>query len=157
MRTQNRRRSAPRGMTLIEIMVVLVILGMIASLIGYNVMGQLKDAKKKTAELDVKNIANAVDMYQVKHQHLPESLDTLVPNDIKEIHKDPWGSAYVYRPSGDAYEVLSYGPDKAEGGGDWWVIRHLVSASLVAFELMSSPPSVARGVAVGRVRPAASR
>jgi general secretion pathway protein G len=117
---QNRklRRHAVRGMTLIEIMVVLVILGMIASLIGFNVMGQLKDAKIKTATLDVKNIANAVDMYQVKHQRLPQNLEELVPNDIKEIHKDPWQQAYVYRPSGDSFEVLSYGADKAEGGGD---------------------------------------
>jgi general secretion pathway protein G len=110
------RRQATRGMTLIEIMVVLVILGMIAGLVGFNVLGQLKDANIKTATLDVKAICNAVDMYQVKHQRLPESLDKLVPNEIKEIRKDPWGNAYVYVPSGDSYDVVSYGPDKAQGG-----------------------------------------
>jgi general secretion pathway protein G len=108
-----------RGMTLIEIMVVLVILGMIAGLVGYNVMGQMKDAYVRTATLDVRAIANAVDMYQVKHQRLPDSIDALVPNEIKEIRHDPWGNAYVYVKSGnDGYEVLSYGPDKTQGGGD---------------------------------------
>lgn len=111
-------RPAPRGMTLIEIMVVLVILGMIASLVGYNVIGQMNDAKKKTAALEVHAIANAVDMYNIKHQRMPDSLEQLVPNDIKEIHKDPWGQPYVYVRTGDNYEVLSYGPDKAQGGGD---------------------------------------
>lgn len=108
-----------RGMTLIEIMVVLVILGMIAGAIGWNVLGQLKDANIKNATLDVKAIASAVDMYQVKKGRVPESLQELVPNEIKEIRKDPWGQAYVFVKSGpDGYEVLSYGPDKAQGGGD---------------------------------------
>jgi general secretion pathway protein G len=113
------RRRAARGMTLIEIMVVLVILGMIAGAIGWNVLGQLNDANIKNATLDVKAIANAVDMYQIKHQRLPESMAELVPGEIKEIRKDPWGQQYIYIKSGaDGYEVISYGKDKAQGGGD---------------------------------------
>ena len=85
MRTGMRRSTgaSPRGMTLIEIMVVLVILGMIAGAIGWNVLAQLKDANIKTAGLDVKAIAGAVDMYQVKNSKLPESLDTLVPGELR--------------------------------------------------------------------------
>jgi len=119
--TQHRRlsRQSMRGMTLIEIMVVLVILGMVMGAIGWNVMGQLKDANIKTALLDVKAIANAVDMYQIKHSKLPDALDALVPNELREIRKDPWQNAYVYIKSGEAnYEVLSYGPDKVQGGSD---------------------------------------
>lgn len=113
------RRQSMRGMTLIEIMVVLVILGMIAGAIGFNVMGQLKDANIKAAGLDVKAIANAVDMFQIKHSKLPDSLDQLVPAELREVRKDPWQSAYVYvKTSEAAYEVVSYGPDKAQGGGD---------------------------------------
>ena len=121
MRTTSKRRlgrHAQRGMTLIEIMVVLVILGMIAGLVGYNVMGQLKDANIKTATLDVRAIANAVDMYQVKHQRLPDSMEALVPNEIHDIRKDPWQNPYVYIKTGDGYEVISYGPDKSQGGAD---------------------------------------
>lgn len=108
-----------RGMTLIEIMVVLVILGMIMGAVGYNVMGQMRDANIRTAGLDVKAIANAVEMYQIKNSgRLPDSLETLVPNEIREIRKDPWGNTYVYVKQGDSFEVLSYGPDKSQGGGD---------------------------------------
>jgi general secretion pathway protein G len=121
MKTKTRRlsRRHARGMTLIEIMVVLVILGMIAGAIGWNVLGQLKDANVKNAGLDVKQIANAVEMYQVKHGRLPDALTDLVPSELKEIRKDPWGQLYVYVKSGaDNFEVISYGPDKAQGGAD---------------------------------------
>lgn len=108
-----------RGMTLIEIMVVLVILGMIMGAVGYNVMGQMRDANIRTAGLDVKAIANAVEMYQIKNSgRLPDSLSVLVPNEIREIRKDPWGNDYVYVKQGDSFEVYSYGPDKSQGGGD---------------------------------------
>lgn len=112
-------RQSQRGMTLIEIMVVLVILGMIMGAVGYNVMGQMRDANIRTAGLDVKAIANAVEMYQVKNSgRLPDSLDALVPNEIREIRRDPWGNPYVYVKQGDDFEVYSYGPDKSQGGGD---------------------------------------
>ncbi len=118
---QRRRlaRNSMRGMTLIEIMVVLVILGMVMGAIGWNVMGQLKDANIKTATLDAKAIANAIDMYQIKHSKMPDSLDQLVPSELREVRKDPWQNAYVFVKSGETgYEVVSYGPDKVQGGGD---------------------------------------
>ena len=110
-------RSA-RGMTLIEIMVVLVILGLIAGAIGYNVFNQLKTAQIKTATLDLKSISNGVDLYHVETGQWPDSLTALVPKYIKDLHKDPWGSEYSYVRNGEGYDVYSYGPDKAQGGGD---------------------------------------
>ncbi len=107
-----------RGMTLIEIMVVLVILGMIAGAIAYNVFSQLKEAQIRTATLDLKSISNGVDLYHVETGQWPESLGQLVPKFIKDLHKDPWGSEYAYVRSGEGYDVYSYGPDKAQGGGD---------------------------------------
>ena len=112
------RRRGARGMTLIEIMVVLVILGLIAGAIGYNVFGQLKEAQIKTATLDLKAIANSVDLYHVETGQWPDSLGQLVPKFIRDLHKDPWGQEYSYVKSGDGYDVYSYGPDKAQGGGD---------------------------------------
>lgn len=111
-------RRSQRGMTLIEIMVVLVILGMVMGAIGYNVIAQQRDANIKAAGLDVKAIANAVDMYQVKNAKLPETLQELVPNEIRTIRKDPWRNEYLYVKSNEGYEVYSYGPDKVQGGGD---------------------------------------
>ena len=113
-----KKKSRSRGMTLIEIMVVLVILGLIAGAIGYNVFASLKDAQIRTAGLDLKAISNGVDLYHVETGQWPDSLQQLVPKFIKDLHKDPWGSEYSYVRSGDGFNVYSYGPDKAQGGGD---------------------------------------
>lgn len=113
------RRNSQRGMTLIEIMVVLVIIGMIVGAIGFNVVGQLKEANIRTAGTEVKTLANAVDLYRIKKNRLPENLTELVPGEVKELRKDPWGMDYVYiRSGGDDFEIVSYGPDKAQGGAD---------------------------------------
>jgi general secretion pathway protein G len=112
------RRKPARGMTLIEIMVVLVILGLIAGAIGFNVFSNLKEAQIKSAKLDLQGLANGVDLYHVETGQWPDSLQQLVPKYIREIRKDPWGKDYSYVRSGDGYDVYSYGPDKAQGGGD---------------------------------------
>jgi general secretion pathway protein G len=112
------RKSRARGMTLIEIMVVLVILGLIAGAIGFNVFNQLKAAQVKSADLDLKAISNGIDLYHVETGQWPDSLQQLAPKYIKEIHKDPWGSEYSYVRTGEGFTVYSYGPDKAQGGGD---------------------------------------
>ncbi len=111
-------KAAAQGMTLIEIMVVLVILGLIAGAIGYNVFASLKEAQIKTATLDLKAISNGVDLYHVETGQWPDSLTQLVPKFLKDMHKDPWGTEYMYVHTGDGYDVYSYGPDKAQGGGD---------------------------------------
>ena len=119
----SRQPRGRRGMTLIEIMVVLVILGLIAGAIGYNVFNQLKEAQVRTATLDLKAISNGVDLYHVETGQWPDSLGQLVPKYVKELHKDPWGTDYSYLHTGEGYEVYSYGPDKAQGGGDDITVR----------------------------------
>jgi general secretion pathway protein G len=111
-------KAAARGMTLIEIMVVLVILGLIAGAIGFSVFGQLKDAQIKSAKLDLQGLSNGVDLYHVDTGQWPDSLQQLVPKYVREVRKDPWGKDYAYVRAGDGYDVYSYGPDKAKGGGD---------------------------------------
>ena len=113
-----RRLRRSRGMTLIEIMVVLVILGLIAGAIGFNVFQRLKEAQVQTAKLDLKAISDGVDLYHVETGNWPDNLTGLVPKFVKEIRKDPWGNDYQYLRTGDGYDVYSYGPDKVQGGGD---------------------------------------
>jgi len=113
-----RRVRRSRGMTLIEIMVVLVILGMIATAIGVNVFSALKDAQIKSAKLDLQHLSDGVDRYHVETGNWPDNLSALAPKFVKEVRKDPWGSDYQYARTGDSYDVYSYGPDKAQGGGD---------------------------------------
>ena len=111
-------KAAARGMTLIVIMVVLVILGLIAGAIGFNVFQRLKEAQIRSARLDLAAISNAVDLYHVETGQWPDGIQQLAPKYLKDLHKDPWGVDYAYVRSGDGFDVYSYGPDKAQGGGD---------------------------------------
>jgi general secretion pathway protein G len=116
-------RALKRGMTLIEIMVVLVILGLIAGAIGYNVFNRLKEAQIDTARLNLRKLSDSIDIYRVENGQLPDSLGQLVPKIIKELPKDPWQMEYKYVRQGENYDVYSYGPDKAQGGGDDIIIH----------------------------------
>ena len=127
MYARNERRRE-RGMTLIEIMVVIVILGLIASAVAVNVVGQMSKARVETAKNDVRKIADGVDTFKVLKGHYPtteEGLATLIKENILKPNKegkliDPWGHEYVYLYPGqthqDSYDVKSYGGDGQPGG-----------------------------------------
>ncbi|MDD3517177.1 MAG: type II secretion system major pseudopilin GspG [Chromatiales bacterium] len=128
-----RRSRAARGFTLIEILVVLVILGLLAGLVGPQVVRYLGGAKSDTAKLQVEQYAAGLDAFYLEVGRYPntqEGLKALVeqPPGLnrwngpylrkKEIPKDPWGNDYVYRSPGEhgAYDLLSYGADGQPGG-----------------------------------------
>lgn len=129
---KNSARRAPRGMTLIEIMVVMVILAIIAAAVAVNVTGRLAEARSKQAQTDVNNIASqGVDAYKVMRGRYPtseEGLGILIQEKFLKANspdgklKDPWGREYVYLNPGqvhaDAYDVKSYGGDGSPGGTD---------------------------------------
>jgi general secretion pathway protein G len=124
-------RAAERGMTLLEIMVVLVIIGLIAGIIGVNVLGQLEEANVKTASTQIKQIGAALDLYKLSFRTYPstgEGLQALVTPKgnaqpfMKEIPKDPWDRDFVYIYPGTnnagGFDLMSYGKDGVQGGGD---------------------------------------
>jgi general secretion pathway protein G len=124
-----RKRRVQRGMTLIEIMVVLVIIGLVASAVAVNVVGRLGEAKVKQAETDVRNIASqGVDAYRVMRGRYPtteEGLGALINEKFIKANKggkllDPWNREYIYLYPGqahpDAFDVKSYGADGQPGG-----------------------------------------
>ncbi len=123
-RPSGRKRTPQRGMTLIEIMVVLVILGLIASAVAVNVMGSLGEAKVKQAKTDLHTLENCLDLYKIEKNHYPsteEGLQALVTaGKCKANLKDPWGHDYVYLYPGqvhaDSYDIKSYGADGQPGG-----------------------------------------
>jgi general secretion pathway protein G len=129
-RSRTARRASERGMTLIEIMVVIVIMALIATAVGVNVVGQRKEADVHKAKADVANIASqGVDAYRVMRGRYPsteEGLQVLVqegflkPNSETGKLMDPWNREYVYLFPGqshpDAYDVKSYGADGQPGG-----------------------------------------
>ncbi|WP_242394501.1 type II secretion system major pseudopilin GspG [Anaeromyxobacter oryzisoli] len=124
------RRAAARGMTLIEIMVVLVIIGLVMAVVAVNVVERQKKAEIMKAKADVQNIASqGVDAYRSMKGRYPtteEGLRILVqegflkPNQADGTLKDPWGKEYIYLYPGavhsDSYDVKSFGPDGQAGG-----------------------------------------
>lgn len=126
-----RSRKASRGMTLIEIMVVVVIISLVAGVVGVSVLQRLGDAQKKIAGTQVKQLSEALDLFKLSTNHYPnsgEGLQALVtPKDnmapfLPEVPQDPWGNDYGYRFPGQhnqgRFDLWSNGPDGAEGGGD---------------------------------------
>jgi general secretion pathway protein G len=116
---------AQRGMTLIEIMVVVAILGMIASVVGVAVMGRFAEARRQTSALDIKGFEDGLLLYKMKHGHFPTTSDGLTvlyqESYLKgTVKQDPWGHDYVYVAPGqkhpDSYDITSYAADGQPGG-----------------------------------------
>ena len=129
---RNRRRRQA-GFTLVELLVVLVILGLLASLAVPQVLQYLSKAKTDTASVVIQNIGSALDLYRLDVGHFPtqeEGLAALVerPGDSakwfgpylksRDMLVDPWGNPYHYRVPGESgpYDIFSLGADNQEGG-----------------------------------------
>ena len=119
-RGRNGRRSLARGMTLIEIMVVITILGLIAAAVAIAVVPRLEEARHDRAVLDIKNIEGALKLYYAKKGVYPDTtagLKALVDTQILEtMPKDPWNRDYVYMYEAGKPVIISYGRDGVPGG-----------------------------------------
>lgn len=121
------------GFTLIELLVVLVILGLLAGLVGPQVMKHLGTSKTKSAKLQIENLGAGLDMYRLEIGRYPsgdQGLQALVekPAEVDDwngpylkktqVPKDPWGTPYEYRFPGEhgEYDLFTLGADNAEGG-----------------------------------------
>ena len=117
-----RRRRAARGMTLIEIIVVITILSLLMAAVGIAVIPQLDQAKVDRARMDIANIQNALKTYYAKKGNYPDTgggLKALVDAQILEkMPVDPWDHEYVYLNEGGKPVVISYGKDGTPGGAD---------------------------------------
>lgn len=113
------RRRAQRGMTLIEIMVVVTILGLIAAAVGVAVIPKLGEARVERAYVDFKAIESALDTYKIRKGSYPDTqtgFQALVPNDLKEVPLDPWGNPYEYMLESGKPVILTRGGDGQPGG-----------------------------------------
>lgn len=128
--TKKDRRTA--GFTLIELMIVLFILGLLATLVAPRLMGRVGKAKVKAAQAQIQMLSTALDLFHLDVGRYPteeEGLKSLVqrPENLsqwsgpyleKGVPKDPWGRDYLYKSPGEhgAYDLVSHGADGAPGG-----------------------------------------
>ena len=126
-----------RGFTLLEIMVVIVILGILASLVVPNLMGNKEQADRQKAVSDIVALENALDMYKLDNSRYPtteQGLEALVSKPqgdpaprnykedgyIKRLPQDPWGNNYQLMSPGEhgKIDVFSLGLDGEAGTDD---------------------------------------
>lgn len=116
------RRAATRGMTLIEILVVLAIIGLIMGGVAVMASNALDGARVDTARSDIKTFTTGVEMYSIqKKGKCPKSLEDLkAAGVIKKVNQDPWGNDYVIKCPGehDDVDISSAGPDGEFGNED---------------------------------------
>jgi len=119
------KRDSNKGFTLIELMVVITIIGLLASIAAVNVMGYLKKAKIETTKENMRAIKQAVMSYYLKKNRIPQSLSELCGpegDDNRELQmeeppKDGWKNDFVYSPRDKRnFDLMSYGADGQEGG-----------------------------------------
>ncbi|MEQ9538250.1 MAG: type II secretion system major pseudopilin GspG [Deltaproteobacteria bacterium] len=120
---KRRRRPHQRGMTLIEILVVVTILSMIATIVGITVKNAMEDARVNAAKIQIDNFDSALDLYKLKFYRYPSTTEGLAALQspprgaalIESVPEDPWGSPYIYQsPGGNerrGYELRSKGSD----------------------------------------------
>lgn len=133
MRRQHHLKSES-GITLLELLVVMVIIALFATLVGTRLWKNVATAKKTAAKDQIATFENAIEQFRLEVGRLPtqeEGLQALRlrppaveeskwngPYLQKDVPLDPWGNPYVYRMPGQhgEYDVLSYGRDSREGG-----------------------------------------
>ena len=132
---RRRKRVPDAGVTLIEMMVVLVIIALVAAIIVPNVIGRPDEARATVAQTDIRAIGSALELYRLDNQSYPTTAQGLAalaerptappePRNwvaggyLQSVPLDPWGNAYLYRSPGDTgpFDLVSLGADGAPGG-----------------------------------------
>lgn len=129
-----------KGFSLIELMVVIVILGLLATFLLPKIINRPDEARITKAKSDIKSIESALKLYKLDNGIYPtteQGLQALITKpetepipknwkkggylDTNSLPKDPWGNNYIYRSPGENerdYEIISLGADGKEGGQD---------------------------------------
>ena len=132
-----RRKS--QGFTLIEILVVIIVLGLLAALVGPRILGRVSEAKSATARTQIELLGVALDNYRLDNGMYPtteQGLQALQEQPTREplplnwrgpylkkaVPLDPWGRPYIYKSPGEhnpsGYDLFSFGRDGQPGGVD---------------------------------------
>jgi general secretion pathway protein G len=131
------KAKSQRGFTLLEVMVVIVILGIIASMVVPNLMGNKEQADRQKAVVDIQQLESALDMYRLRNGFYPtteQGMQALVtaPTSqpvprafpeggfIRRLPRDPWDEDYILISPGQVgrIDILTKGPDRTAGTDD---------------------------------------
>ena len=123
-----------KGFTLIELMIVVVILGLLATIIMPKILGRPEQARRVKAKADIRSIQSALALFKTDTGRFPstsEGLEALVNNPgikgynsdgyLDAVPVDPWGNKYIYMSPGvhsKDYDLMSCGKDGEIGGVD---------------------------------------
>lgn len=127
------RRSSPRsrqqGMSLLEIIIVIVLIGAVLTIVGSRVLGGADRGKANLAKTQIATVAGKIENYQLDTGRWPAALEDLVkpapgisgwlgPYAKAEELNDPWGNGLIYRAhaQGQPFELISLGKDGRAGG-----------------------------------------
>ncbi|UVO53918.1 type II secretion system major pseudopilin GspG [Sphingomonas sp. SUN039] len=129
------RATSEEGFTLVELMVVIVIIGLLATLVALTVLPQLGKANDQKAKADIATLDQALELYRLNNLTYPATAEGLgalkapppslsdpsryqAGGYIKKLPKDPWGRDYKYENPGKhgPYDIYTLGADGAEGG-----------------------------------------
>jgi len=115
------RISRSGGFTLIEVMVVVVILAILATVIVPRIMDRPDQARVTKAKQDIRAVEAALNLYRLDNFRYPstdDGLEALVPKYLDAVPEDPWGNLYFYLSPGEhgEFDVYSLGADGSQGG-----------------------------------------
>ncbi len=134
---QNYSNTSSRGaFSLMELMIVIIILGLLASLVLPNLMGKGEEAKRKLVCVQMKGVGETLKMFKLDNSVYPtteEGLQALLTNPSEEeypsyapsaylegknLPKDSWKTPFIYINKGNEFDLISLGSDRKEGGED---------------------------------------
>ena len=129
-----RSHARPAGFTLIELMIVVLILGLLATVVMPKILNRPEQARRTKAKLDIRSIEAALALFKTDTGRFPttsEGIRALVTNPgirgynndayLQKVPADPWGNDYVYISPGlhnKDYDLKSYGKDGEQGGAN---------------------------------------
>ena len=128
-----RKHQKRQGFTLVELMVVIVIIGLLATVVAINVLPSQDRAMVGKARADISVLEQAIETYRLDNLTFPDDLNALTTAPanlaqperyrqggyIRRLPEDPWGNPYQYRRQsahGGQFDVYSLGADGKEGG-----------------------------------------
>ena len=118
------KKNIQKAFSLMELMVVIIILGLLATFVLPNLIGKAEESKRKIVCIQMKSIAQSLKMYKIDTSSYPqtaEGLELLVEKKYfsdDNLPYDSWGNKFIYVLDGGKFDLISWGSDKTESTED---------------------------------------